>query len=288
MQNSMNAKMPQRLCGSHGYRFDGDYVHLNADVMFSEMDVERQGVWSLQLWANRAGFPEGKLVGVKVADLALQPQAGWVSAAGCSLALPPAGADPQILGMALVTSEADGTIQVQDLAVFSGAETFLQPRIQGEPACRWTGDDIQIHIDAIANPRPLGTCSGSLVLELWALDAPYLGGGWQGKLLASAALASLSGGEACAGVDVQWAAAKSDAPLTLMLREWSPAGFVTRDFRNLAMTVSTGSAPDQVVTASLQTPVPMRRKPTPELKKQIPAKKKSKKSGHKVAASKRH
>ena len=106
-----------RLGENHGYRFDGDFVYLNADVNFSDADLDADQAWSLQLWACETGFAGAELAGVKVAEMAILPMAGGLFAEACCNALPPAGSADQVLALALVTYTADGLPEVRDLAV---------------------------------------------------------------------------------------------------------------------------------------------------------------------------
>lgn len=56
-----------RLGENHGYRFEGDYAYLNADVLFSDADLGAGQAWSLQLWARETGFSDAQLSGSNVA-----------------------------------------------------------------------------------------------------------------------------------------------------------------------------------------------------------------------------
>jgi hypothetical protein len=62
-----------RLSGPHGYRFEGDTVHLNA--MFALLDpAAHQRLWALQLWAcPSAPVSAQDLDGHLVAEVALPP-----------------------------------------------------------------------------------------------------------------------------------------------------------------------------------------------------------------------
>jgi DNA uptake protein ComE-like DNA-binding protein len=92
-------------------------------------------------------------------------------------------------------------------------------------------------VDAIENPRSEDNLSGTLALELWALDAPYSGGSWQGVPVASMILGVLGGGQKLSDCNFVVPAAAPEGPgvLTLMLREWGPTGYVTRDYCNLSL-----------------------------------------------------
>lgn len=308
MPDSILVSTAARLCPNHGYRFDGDFVHLNAEVFFSADDIARGDAWTLQLLANENGFSGDEPNGVIVAELALQPIDGVLSAAGCCAAFPPASGNPQMLGLALIARRSEGTTQLSDLAVYPATETFLQPRFIGSVSCDIAEGQAHIYVETIVNPRSSGDLSGTLVLEAWALDTPYVGGHWQGTPVASAVVGVIAGGSQWSSYKVQVPALtpKDGTVLTLMLREWSTSGYVTRDYRNIDAAILNEVAividkpqGDAVVAAKLvahtnaatfmaaeKDSVPTRRKLTPEVKKHIPAKKKGARSAHKTTASK--
>ena len=222
------------LGANHGYCLDGDFVHLNADVSLAEADLADGTHWALQLWASPGGFDGLALNGVKVAELALQPTPGNFNVAACVTALPPAGCAAQVMAMALVGQRVDGSVQVRDLSVYATPQTFFQPFLLGDVSCRVADGVAEIAIERIASPRSPDNLSGTLALEVWALDAPYQGGAWQGQPVASVVLGQLSGGSAWADCRYSVPAVNASGTLTLMLREWTPAGYLTRDYRNLA------------------------------------------------------
>lgn len=225
------------LGANHGYCLDGDFVHLNADVSLAEADLADGTHWALQLWASPGGFDGLALTGVKVAELALQPTPGNFNVAACVTALPPAGCAAQIMAMALVGQRVDGSVQVRDLSVYATPQTFFQPFLHGDLSCRVADGVAEIAIERIASPRAPDNLSGTLALEVWALDAPYQGGAWQGQPVASVVLGQLAGGSAWADCRYSVPAVNANGTLTLMLREWTPAGYLTRDYRNLAAAV---------------------------------------------------
>ena len=220
---------------NHGYCLDGDFVHLNADVSLAEADLAEGGQWALQLWASVAGFSGLALKGVKVAELALQPTPGSFNVAACVTALPPAGCAQQVMALALVWQGADGHVRVRDLSVYPTAQTFFQPFMHGAVSCRLKDGVAEIAIESIASPRAPENISGTLVLEVWALDVPYAGGAWVGTPVASLVLGTLAGGTTWSDChySVPAVTANPAAALTVMLREWTPAGYLTRDYRNL-------------------------------------------------------
>jgi DNA uptake protein ComE-like DNA-binding protein len=236
MTNKISSGIETFIGENHGYRFEGDFVHLNAEVNFSDADLLAGQDWALQLWASNNGFPDGLTTGVKIAEMCIQPMVGGLATAGWCEAMPPAGAVDQILGLALVAFTADGQALVRDLAIYPNRESFFQPSLVGHVDCLLTDGTAELSIEAIANPRGLDNLSGTLALEVWALNSPYTGGSWAGSPVASVILGVLSGGEAWSGChfNVPAAMPAEGAALTVMLREWTPAGYVTRDYRNFA------------------------------------------------------
>jgi DNA uptake protein ComE-like DNA-binding protein len=238
---------------THGYCFDGDAVLINAELSFSDAALSAASQWALQLWSSVSGFPDQQLAGVKVAELAVYPAAGYQSLAATVAAMPPAGTDDQTMALALVCWGDNGLPSVADLAVYPVAESFVQPKMSGNVTCALADGTATLTVDAIENPRAEDNLSGTLALEVWALDAPYAGGSWQGIPVASMILGVLGGGQQLTDCNFVVPAAAPEGPgvLTLMLREWGPAGYVTRDYCNL----------------SLETPVKAKAKPKAAAKK---------------------
>lgn len=222
---------------THGYCFDGDSVQVNAELTFSDDALSAASQWALQLWSSASGFPDQQLAGVKVAELAVYPAAGYQNLAATVAAMPPAGTDEQEMALALVFWDENGVPSVADLAVYPVAECFVQPKLSGNVTCSLADGMATLTVDAIENPRAEDNLSGTLALELWALDEPYAGGSWQGVPVASMILGVLGGGNALTDCNFVVPAAAPEGPgvLTLMLREWGPAGYVTRDYCNLSL-----------------------------------------------------
>ena len=235
MTNYSAADAVTALGSNHGYCLDGDFVHLNADLSLAEADLADGTHWALQLWASPTGFDGLSLNGVKVAELALQPMPGNFNVAACVTALPPAGCAAQVMAMALVGQRVDGSCQIRELSVYPTPQTFFQPFMLGDVCCQIADGKADIAIECIASPRSPENLSGTLALEVWALDAPYVGGSWVGTPVASLVLGNLAGGSAWndCHYSVPAVIAKPGAALTVMLREWTPAGYLTRDYRNL-------------------------------------------------------
>lgn len=219
-----------QLGSSHGYRLEGDLAFLNAEILCDEARLTGQE-WALQLCSDK---------GIKFAELPLgllNPNGtGCILVNGSTYALPPAGDGPHIVSMVLV-SGFDGVLDtIEDIASYEQAVSFVQPRMEGTICSGFTNDEITFDIARIENPRDADNISGTLALELWALDSEYAGGDWTGVPVASLVLGSLNG--QTEWTDCHLTTHAGPLPeaghLTLMLREWTPAGYVTRDFRVLA------------------------------------------------------
>ena len=239
------------LGASHGYCLDGDIAHLNAEILCDESRLTGQE-WALQLLTDE---------GVKIAELQLgllQPNGtGCITVNGSCTALPPAGEGPHIVSMIL--RSGFGTLDtIEDLASYPQAISFVQPRLQGTVCSGFTDDQITFSIARIENPRDADNVSGTLALELWALDTPYVGGAWSGTPVASLILGTLNGESTWEDCSYSTHAGPlpADGQLTLMLREWTPAGYLTRDYRVLARpSVSPAKAEGAVPKAKAASPV---------------------------------
>jgi competence ComEA-like helix-hairpin-helix protein len=125
------------------------------------------------------------------------------------------------------------------------------PLIRGASGYKIEQHQIILSVEEIANPRPLGDISGTLSLELWALDEPYNGGAFAGFAMGGTQVGQLSGQHFWG--DSQYQAACQEPPagkwfLTLMLREWTDVGSVTRDYVNFHLPYIVRPAADVVHT----------------------------------------
>lgn len=240
MTNNSTQTPAAHLGELHGYCFDGDFVQINAEMNFSDAALSPEKAWSLQLWASEGGYPANKLAGVMVAEIGVDAVAGWSTLVGGVAALPPAGTAQQVMALALV---ADG--ELVDLAVYPVLESFVQPSLRGMVSCAVADEQATLKVETIDNPRPADNLSGTLALEVWALDAPYAGGLHLGTPVASVILGVLAGGNDWSASEFSVHAALPETAkfLTVMLREWTSAGYVTRDYRNFAATPAKVEAP---------------------------------------------
>jgi hypothetical protein len=230
-----------RLSEPHGYRFDGDTVHLHA--MFALLNpAAHERSWALQLWAcPSAPVSARDLSGHVVAEVPLPPMGELADENEhfevSAFARPPAGVGQHYMVLVLASGRPRQFNDIHDLAVYSRREEFIQPRMSGNVGYRIDGERVQISVERVVNPRPAGNRSGTLSLELWALSAPFAGGRFEGQHLAGVEIGSVNG-------QCEWALEPMDLAFTppsagvwqivLMLREWTPDGFVTRDFANFA------------------------------------------------------
>jgi competence ComEA-like helix-hairpin-helix protein len=110
--------------------------------------------------------------------------------------------------------------------------------MSGNVGYRIDGGRVEISVERVENPRPAGNRSGTLSLDLWALPAPFAGGRFVGHRLACMEIGCLAGqGElALQPLDLAFTPPPSGAwQIVLMLGEWTPGGFVARDFTNFAI-----------------------------------------------------
>ena len=225
-----------RIAGSHGYRIDRDRVHLHAELEWHPEAADWAG-WSLQLWAQPRRGSDADAVPVKVAEVPLTAAAhagaGPLRVEGSTVALPPAGTEACAMALLLRAARDGGSAAVHDQVAFAREQRFVQPRLEGSGGYRFEGDRVVLSAQRIDNPRRDGNLSGHLALELWALAEPYRGGAFAGLRVGGAALGRLAGQQAWHAVGESVAAAPLPPGrwhLCLMLREWTAAGYVTRDY----------------------------------------------------------
>ena len=127
--------------------------------------------------------------------------------------------------------------------------TSTQLALVGNCGYRIQDNRIVINIDEIASQRDPGDISGTLSIELWALKQPYQGGGFSGAALSATRIGELYGQHFLANCHYDLLFQEPPAGtwyLTLMLREWTDAGFVTRDHVNFNLAYEVGGKPKVV------------------------------------------
>ena len=122
-------------------------------------------------------------------------------------------------------------------------------RLAGNSGYAISGDRVIIDIDAICNDRPVGDVSGTLSIELWALESPYSGRDFVGVPLAGTSIGEVLGQNLipnCHYDLVFQAPPPGDWNLVLMVREWTAAGYVTRDHVQFALPYRVAPVPPLV------------------------------------------
>ncbi|QQS55513.1 MAG: hypothetical protein IPM89_06915 [Candidatus Competibacteraceae bacterium] len=265
------------LGATHSYAITGDQIHLSADLNILNAEYATSTAWALQLWALDMPFVGGELSGVKVAEIPLDPLPETVppsiAVAGSTFVSPPAGARDWTLLLVLAAGEDGDFRHIHAFANYPRPECFALPRILGKVEYQLTEDQIELTVAEIQNPRDPANMSGTLSLELWALAAPYAGGAFDGIPLAGVVIGSLPGqGQ---HLNLQTTAHRAPTPpgcwhLVLMLREWTLAGYVTRDYTNFDIPYISeapqSSEPVQVTVAPEISPVVV-----PEAEAPVPA-----------------
>jgi hypothetical protein len=253
-----------RIGSAHGYRFEGDAVHLRALLAITHPTAHAH-VWALQLWACgdvpvTAAAVEGHLV----AEIVLPP-IGEVADdtehfEACVDATPPAGSADHVMVLVLASGKLGHFSDRHDFVAYPRREQFPQPRLEGSVGFRLHDPRVTLEVERLVSPRPVENLSGTLALELWALAAPYRGGSFTGMPMAGVALDPVGGQSARSHLVFDLPCATPPPGtwhLTLMLREWTAGGYRTRDSTNFAMPL-TVPAP-----ATAQEPPPNPATPAP-------------------------
>ena len=184
--NTFTATRPYaRLGANHGYVIDGDVAQLHADVELLDTPA-LAGNWALQLWACDQPHTSGPLVGVKVAEAALNGSLDSGESAPRldteAQAHVPGGQREYAMVLVLASSDA-GHTQVHDFANYPARQQFATPHLDGRVDYRIVGDDVVLEAERIRSARASNNISGSLRLELWALAEAYRGGTFDGHAL---------------------------------------------------------------------------------------------------------
>jgi hypothetical protein len=253
-----------RLGANHGYVIDGDVAQLYADVEFLETPP-LTGNWALQLWACDQPHAGGPLVGVKVAEAALDRGLDAGDSArhldAEAHAHVPGGQRDYAMVLVLACGDAVHDTQVHDFANYPARQHFVTPHLDGRVGYRIDGDQVVLEVDAIRSPRASDNISGSLSLELCALAAPYRGGTFEGHVLGRVDLGRLPGQTSLDAVVERVSFSPPPAgnwEVALMLREWAgPTGYVTRDFARFVVPyIVSESTPVSETTIEPTTPQP--------------------------------
>jgi len=227
--------LPVRL-GNHGYRFDGDFAVLEADLHIPPHCSGSD--FGLELWACSSPHAGGSVLGTKVAEVALElptPIAPHLHRVEARTAASIPSGDRDHAMVLMLVSGGDAR-RVHDFANYGRLQHFASPSLDGAVGYGVEGDQLVLRAEAVSNPRSEGNSSGTLCLELWALAEPYAGGVPSGHRLGGAELGSVWGQHRLPSIERR-APFTPPVPgrwhLALLLREWTLAqGYVTRDYRN--------------------------------------------------------
>ena len=121
------------------------------------------------------------------------------------------------------------------------------------------GQQTLITIEEIANQRDTGNLSGTLAIELWALNKPYQGGEFDGQLLAATTIGEIRGQHHLPRCRYQLNYSEPTteySEICLMLREWQgDTGFVTKDFVVMAADTTADKAVEEPLEESEEKPL---------------------------------
>jgi len=252
-----------RIGSTHSYSFNGDQVRLDAELLIDTSAEPSERDWALQLWACAAPFDGHPTAGTLVAQIPFDPIGSdalqYVSAE--APAFPPAGHGSHAMVLALAAGHDGRFDELHDYANYPRTESFAQPEFNGAAGFDLRDEVVTLNADGITNPRT-DNLSGTLSLELWALANPYTSGAPEGVQLAVSQLGCLAGQQAWHDIRVDVPLAAKPAGtwnVALLLREWTPAGFLTRDYVNFALPVSwpdAEAAVEPVAEEAAATPEP--------------------------------
>lgn len=255
------------LDASHGYAFEGDRVHLRAQINPGAALVAG-GEWAVQLWACAAPFAGGELRGAKIAELRTTVAADAPAQLDATTEVQlPAGHGEHAMVLVLAGGDDGCCTAIHDYANYPRAERFVLPNLGGAISYSLVDACLNLAVGSVDNPRPAGNLSGSLALEFWALDAAYDGSeAFTGSKLAGVDLGTLAGG--CAFENLNFELTCSDLPVgqrhaVLMLREWTAGGWVTRDYTVFPQLVDFQPAP-QAPAAEIAVPAAVAEAPVVE------------------------
>lgn len=229
-----HAPTPISFAGQQSYALEEDQVLLQAELALTLPGP--CAPLALQLWAARA---DDAAITIKLAELPVPlPQdgaTGLIPVQGYAPLALPAGRLTWVLSLAVVESNGTGVVE-HDRIHFPNPTLFELPQLTGPVRTELVGSDIRLMLPGVFNPRVAGSLSGSLTVGLWALPQPYQGGAFTGVLLGQQDLGQLAGGTTLEPGEMALPLPLSlagDWVLTLMLREWTGGGYLTRDYQTL-------------------------------------------------------
>lgn len=108
---------------------------------------------------------------------------------------------------------------------------------------------VTINVSKLASHRSADNVSGTLSVEFWALKQPYNGGDFKGVAVAGTTVGEMFGQHYLQNCLYDLLFQEPPAGtwyLTLMLREWTECGYVTRDFVNFSTAYVVNAKPAAV------------------------------------------
>ena len=242
---------------NHGYRLEGDRAILSAELAIDGARIDGSRSWALQLWACDAPYEGGRLQGIKVAEAALELMPGESSPAKLeaeAFARVPPGRRDYAMVLVLASGRAGACDQVHDFSNYPERAQFIGPHLDGSVGYRVDGDAVVLSAERIGNARAEDNLSGTLSLALWALPAPYAGEPLEtlpGALQLAEAVVGRVHGQRCESAVERRVALAQARPgswrVALVLREWTLAGYVTRDYCNFAASYDVAAPREQPV-----------------------------------------
>jgi hypothetical protein len=137
---------------------------------------------------------------------------------------------------------------VAALAAFTASHLYAGAKFSGSTGYEIVNDSrsVQLKADFVQNTSA-ENATGTLMLKLWALDAPYKGGNLSGVLLGSYKLDGLKGGQHYPGiaktVPLTMPSAKRNYVICLTLSEYKNGGYGIIDWRNMPQQKLLGPLP---------------------------------------------
>lgn len=219
----------------NGFQFGGhSSVVINGDSAsiyvgrldnYGEAATPRFQVWALY------GAPTGDaLDGVLLAEAETQTLYGGYYLEFISLDAALTDSVRGLYTIALVVTRAGETGSYDDLVVMPDLIDFYHPQLVQPAAAKLSSDGYSASVAGVSNPRASGAVSGSLVVELWAMaDANgFTGGDFH---LGGVEFIQTQGGEMTGPVEFSGYPNYPTGRFfpAIILREWTPAGYLVRD-----------------------------------------------------------
>jgi competence ComEA-like helix-hairpin-helix protein len=262
MSNFSTPTPAAQFAGPHSYQINGDWLHLQSGVQVLDAQQVAAHQWAIQLWACEPTNTSAPQYGTKMAQVVLDSQGlvGTCTISSSNFAVLPAGQSDHALVLTLVSAPQGADFDtLHDSVVLSTCTQFFQPRLEGELSFTITGDQTAtLDVAAIVNPRSADNLSGTLALEVWSLTSAYQDNQWHGTPVGSLVLGQLNGlcGWYHNSYQINIAHPGQDGYLTLMLREWTANGYLTRDYRTLTTPAITAAAPAETAPVALAAAAP--------------------------------